>query len=219
VKEDNVISPLSAVLVVVVTFILLLFLGTALYALLGPAAGMILSELLIIVAPLGYMLSKNVDIRSYVGLTIRPKNILLGITLGLLLLFFDIFVTGVLTSVLGPSKAVEESNTLIINLSSSPQGLLSVVIALVLAGICEEFTFRGFLQNAINRRYSFVPALLVSSLTFGLFHFDPQLVYIIAAFLAGLILGYVYHRWQSYVTSAVTHATVNLVVLAIALLA
>jgi membrane protease YdiL (CAAX protease family) len=219
VKEDNVISPFSAVLVVVVTFILFLFVGTAFVILLGYALGLILLELLITVVPLGYMLSKNVDIRSYVGLRIKPKNILLGITLGFLLFFFDLFVTSVLVSVLGPSEAVEESNKLIIILSSSPQGLASVVIHLVLAGICEEFTFRGFLQNAIDRRYSFGPAVLVSSLAFSLFHFDPQFVYIIATFLAGLVLGYVYHRWQSYVTSVVTHATVNVVILAIALLA
>jgi membrane protease YdiL (CAAX protease family) len=97
--------------------------------------------------------------------------------------------------------------------------LIAVVSALALAGVCEEFAFRGFLQSAINRRYSFIPAVISSSVAFGLFHFDPQLVYILSAIAAGLTLGYIYHRWNSYVVSAIAHATVNLIVLATLLLA
>jgi membrane protease YdiL (CAAX protease family) len=94
-----------------------------------------------------------------------------------------------------------------------------VIAALALAGVCEEFTFRGFLQSTLTRRYSFIPAVIVSAVTFGIFHPDPQLVYILSAFTAGLVLGYVYYRWNSYVVSAVAHSTVNLVVLAVLLFA
>jgi membrane protease YdiL (CAAX protease family) len=45
------------------------------------------------------------------------------------------------------------------------------------------------------------------------------MIYFVYAFLAGLVLGYIYHRWNSYVTSAITHATYNLIVLAILMLA
>lgn len=216
-KKEDIISPGGAILVVVVTFVVLLFVGAALYILVGNVISSIIGELLILAVPLGYMLLKKVDVRSYVGLEIKPRYILLGITLGILVFFFDDITAAMLVSILGPSQIAEESNKIIMDLISSPSGLLSAIVWLSLAGVCEEFTFRAFLQNTINRKYSFIPAVLVSSLAFGLFHFDPQLVYIIATFLAGLVLGYIYHHWHSYITSAVAHSTVNLIILAIML--
>jgi membrane protease YdiL (CAAX protease family) len=96
---------------------------------------------------------------------------------------------------------------------------------LALAGVCEEFAFRGFLQNSIFRtlktskppRYAFAVAVIISAAIFGLFHFDPQFVYTLAAFITGLALGYIYHRWN-YTTSATAHASMNLIVLALLLL-
>jgi membrane protease YdiL (CAAX protease family) len=88
-----------------------------------------------------------------------------------------------------------------------------VATALTLAGVCEEFAFRGFLQSTLTRRFSFIPAVIVSAVTFGLFHFDIQLVYILSATTAGLVLGYVYHRWNSYIVPVIAHSSVNLLVL------
>jgi membrane protease YdiL (CAAX protease family) len=164
------------------------------------------------------MLVKRINVRSYVGLDVKPKFIMLGLASGALLLFVDIIVSLVLTTIFGVSQAVEESNAMLTELSSSTSGLIAVITALTLAGVCEEFAFRGFLQSTINRRYSFIPAVIISSVTFGLFHFDPQLVYILSAIAAGLVLGYVYHRWNSYVVSAIAHSTVNLMVLVTLLL-
>jgi len=206
-----------AIIAVVATFILFLFVGAALVVLFGYAIGMMFGELLLIVVPLGYMLYKGVDVQRYIGLEMKPKTILVGAASGVFLLFFSLFISTVLVSVFGVSEAVEETNKLVVDMSSSLEGLLSVIVSLSLAGVCEEFTFRGFLQTAINSRYSLGPALLVSSLAFGLFHFDPQGVYIISAFLMGLLLGYIYHRWHSYVVPAVAHATLNLVTLTIML--
>jgi membrane protease YdiL (CAAX protease family) len=217
-EQKEVIPPHMAILAVVVTFILLLFVGAAFFIFLDYGVAMVLSELLIIVVPLGYMLYRKVDIRSYIGLDTKPLKFLLGIVFGISIFFFDILVSFTLVSIFGTSAAVEEANSAIMEVSASPRGLLLVIIALSLAGICEEFTFRGFLQTSINNKYSTGTALIVSSLAFGFFHFDPQAVYTISAFLIGLLLGYIYHRWHSYVMSAVTHATVNLITLAIMLL-
>ena len=217
-EKINVVSPLNAILVVAVTFIVVLFLGAFSLITLGEGPALVLTELLILIVPLGYMLIKRVNIKSFVGLDVKPKFIMLGLASGALLLFVDIIVSFVLTTIFGVSKAVEDSNAMLTNLSSSPSGLIAVITSLTLAGACEEFAFRGFLQSAINRRYSFIPAVVISSVAFGLFHFDPQLVYILSAIVAGLVLGYVYHRWNSYVVSAIAHSTLNLVVLVTLLL-
>jgi membrane protease YdiL (CAAX protease family) len=214
--EQETVKPvpiLDTVLVIVVTFFLVMFLGAILLIFVGSGPALVLSELIILIVPLGYLLFKHVDIKRYVGLDVTPKLVLLGFVSAALLLAVDIAVSIVLTAIFGDSQAVQESNNTIIELSSSPEGLISVVSALGLAGVCEEFAFRGFLQSTLTRRYSFIPALIVSAFTFGLFHFDPQLVYILSAASAGLVLGYVYHRWNSYVVSAIAHSTVNLLVL------
>ena len=120
----------------------------------------------------------------------------------------------------------EDANALYASISATTPGLILVATSLVLAGICEEFAFRGFLQNSIFRnlqknprfsRYTFIIAVLVSAAAFGIFHLDPQFVYIIATFVPGLVLGYIYHRW-GYTASATAHASMNFIVLAFLLL-
>ena len=217
-EKVKAVPLLDAFLVMVVTFFLVLFLGALFFLVLGSGLALVLSELLILIVPLGYMLVKHVDIKRYVGLDVSPKLVVLGLASGVLLLLVDIIVSAVLTSIFGVSEAIEQSNTIITDLSSTTWGLVAVIAALALAGVCEEFAFRGFLQNTLTRRYSFIPAVIVSAFVFGLFHFDPQFVNIISAMSAGLVLGYVYHHWNSYVVSAIAHSSVNLVVLALLLL-
>ncbi len=212
--NGGTISPLEAVLGVAATFFISMFLGSAFLLLLDDSIVAIIVELLILVIPLGYMLHKKVDVKGFIGLHLTPRNTLLGIALAVLLFLFNVFVTGVLTSVFGTSELVEESNRRILEDVASPVGLLSWTVALFLAGVCEEFTFRGFLQTSIIQRYPLGAALFISSLAFGLFHFDPQFVYTVSALLMGLMLGYVYHRWQSYVVPALAHSFMNLIVLA-----
>ena len=220
-KEQDVslISPSAAVLAIVVTFVFALLTSYVLVILFGFEITLALSELLLIVVPLGYMLYKKVNIGSYIGFDTKLSKILLGISLGALVFFFDVAISILLTLIFGPSKTIEETNTQIMEISASPSGLVAVIAALSLAGICEEFTFRGFLQNAINSKYSFGISLLVSSLAFGFFHYDPEGIYTLSAFLIGLILGLIYHRWRSYVVSATAHSTVNLIALALMLFA
>jgi membrane protease YdiL (CAAX protease family) len=213
-QEKVVVVPVvEAVLVIIVTFVLVLLLGGLFFLVLDTGLALVLSELLILIVPLAYLLYKRVDIKCYVGIDVNPNTVLWGFVSAVVLFSVDIAVSAVLLLVFGESQAVMDSNNTIIQLSETPLGLIYVATALGLAGVCEEFAFRGFLQNTLNRRYSFIPAVIVSAFVFGLFHFDPQVVYILSAMSAGLVLGYVYHHWNSYVVSAIAHSTVNLVVL------
>ncbi len=216
-QKDNRVPPWEAALVIIVTFFITAFLGAAILLTLGYGPAGVIGEVLILIVPLIYLLSKHIDIKSYVGINLQPKYILYGLASGAILFLLNIIISTALTYIMGTSQAIEQTNTDIINNSSTTFGFIMVAASLALAGICEEFAFRGFLQNALTRRYSFVPAVLVSALVFGIFHIDPQGVYIIAAFITGIALGYIYHR-TNYVTSATAHATMNLIVLALLLL-
>ena len=212
------VSTVEAVLVIVVTFVLVMLLGGLFYLVLDTGLALVLSELIILIVPLVYLLYKGVDIKSYVGLDVNPKLVMWGFVSAAILLSVDIAVSAVLLIIFGESQAVIESNTLITDLSATPSGLIAVATALGLAGVCEEFAFRGFLQSTLTRRFSFIPAVLTSAFVFGLFHFDPQLVYIISAMTAGIVLGYVYHHWNSYIVAVIAHSSVNLLVLAMLVL-
>jgi len=217
-QEKAALSIIEVVLVIIVTFFLAMLLGSLMFITIDIGLALILTELIILFVPLGYMLYKGIDVRRYIGLDINPKLVMLGFVSGIILLCVDIIVSLVLLAVFGESQAVIESNNMIAELSASSWGLVAVATALGLAGICEEFAFRGFLQSTLTRRISFIPAVLISSLTFGIFHFDPQLVYILSALSAGLVLGYVYHRWNSYIVAVIAHSSVNLLVLVVLLL-
>ncbi len=210
-KSDEV-PILEVVLVITATFLLTAVLGAFVLLTLGTAVALILGELMILFVPLGYLLVKRINIKGYMGINPNPRSITVGLAFGVILLFLNVVISEVLTAVFGVSQAVEESNALLANLSTSTTGLIAVALSLLLAGFCEEFAFRGFLQNALTRKYSFMPALILSSLVFGLFHFDPQLVYILAAMSSGLVLGYINYRWN-YLAAATAHSTMNLIVL------
>jgi membrane protease YdiL (CAAX protease family) len=212
------VSILEAALVMVTIFLLLLFLVSIIFLVNEPIA-LIVNELVILIVPLSFLLLKRINVKDYVRGDFKAKFVLLGIGTGFILLFIDIAIASALTAVFGTSQAIEQENALLTDLSKTPTGFAAVAISIILAGFCEEFAFRGFLQSAINRRYSFLPAVFVSAAVFGLFHFDPQLIYIFSTFVAGLFLGYIYHRWDSYVVVAVAHTTLDVIVLISLLLA
>jgi len=216
-NSATAVSPFESGLVIIVTFFLFLFLSAFFLIAFGVGPTLVFGEFIILIVPLTYLLFKRVNIQSFVRIDFKPKFILLGLASGIALLMLNIAVTGILTSIFGTSQAVEQANQLLLDTSNTPTGLALVAASLVLAGICEEFAFRGFLQNAFTRRFSFLPAVIISAAVFGVFHFDPQLIYTLAAFISGFLLGYIYYR-TNYVTAAIAHSAMNLIVLAFLLL-
>ena len=213
------ISPLAAILVLALTFIATVFGLSFLYIVDLPFTIQIVSaigELMILLIPLLYMLHKKVNVRKYVMFG-SLKHVGLGLGLGIGLMGLSVILGLFLTYLFGPSKIVEETNQAAIRLVKESPALMMLVAGLI-PGICEEFAFRGFLQNALKKRYSFPVALLGASIMFGLFHPDPQATYTITSFTMGLYLGYFYNRFQSYVMTAIAHATNNIIGLVILLL-
>jgi membrane protease YdiL (CAAX protease family) len=87
------------------------------------------------------------------------------------------------------------------------QELWPMLLAGVLvAGICEEVMFRGVIQGVLSRR-SVAGAVVISSVLFGLFHFN--LWQFVTATVAGLFLGWMVERSGSLLTSIAVHMVVN----------
>ena len=86
-------------------------------------------------------------------------------------------------------------------------GGVSALVALVLvAPVTEELLFRGWLLRDLKSRYGTMPALLWSSLLFGLVHGLSGMLY---ATLGGLVLGAVALRTKSTLGSIAMHAGTN----------
>jgi hypothetical protein len=80
----------------------------------------------------------------------------------------------------------------------------------------EEFFFRGLMLNMLERRIGTRRALLVTSLLFGLAHFNKRAAYfnwryVILAAIAGIFYGRAWLRQRRLFASSITHATVDTV--------
>ncbi|MEZ6090900.1 MAG: CPBP family intramembrane glutamic endopeptidase [Pirellulaceae bacterium] len=91
----------------------------------------------------------------------------------------------------------------------SKGGFLVVTLLLVggLPASCEELLFRGYLQTRLAARLPAAAAIILASLFFATFHFDP--VHIIAVFPIGVWLGFVRHAAGSIFPAMLAHLVNN----------
>jgi len=89
------------------------------------------------------------------------------------------------------------------------QSLLLIIGMIVLAPICEEIFFRGFVQRAYEGRsksYGFVTA----ALTFGAYHVLNGISEVIPACILGLCMGFLVYKTGSLASSMLFHAVANI---------
>lgn len=80
--------------------------------------------------------------------------------------------------------------------------------------IPEELFFRGWLQNLLERRMGRYPALLLTTVLFGLSHFNKRAAhfnwrYVLLAAVAGIFYGRAWRQERRVGASAITHASVD----------
>lgn len=83
----------------------------------------------------------------------------------------------------------------------------AMATALVAAPICEEWLFRGLIQQHLVRRRGPWTGIVVASALFGLVHLIPQQV--VAGFLLSLVIGLVYYKTRSLLAAIVLHGINN----------
>ncbi len=95
----------------------------------------------------------------------------------------------------------------IINPTSLPLYLLSVLLMAIIPAVCEELLFRGVILHGLRSRFSDAGAILLSALMFALMHGNlQQLVY---PFILGTIMGWVVLRTGSLFASMIVHFVNN----------
>lgn len=93
--------------------------------------------------------------------------------------------------------------------SISDNNLTTIFLVSIVAPVCEEIVFRGIIQKGlINRGVSPLKAVVFSAVLFGIIHGNPwQLV---AGILLGVVLGWVYEKTNSLLSSIMLHIFNNL---------
>lgn len=115
---------------------------------------------------------------------------------------------GVLTFLLGmQSESTQDLNQIIVQAPPAWWGLgfLAVVI---MAPVCEEIFFRGYMQSRLSARLGPVWAILITSTFFGFMHLYP--IHSVQTFFLGIVLGYIAWRSGSIVPAIVAHFVNNL---------
>ncbi len=85
--------------------------------------------------------------------------------------------------------------------------VLFAVVAVVMAPLCEEIFFRGFVFKGFATSWGWLTGAVVSGTLFSLAHL--QLTLFLPLFTLGFGLAWVYHRTGSLWTSIALHATFN----------
>ena len=80
------------------------------------------------------------------------------------------------------------------------------------AGFAEELFFRGYMQTRLTSRFGVAAGLIVSSMAFGILHFDP--LHATLVFFMGIYLGWLSELSGSIVLPIVAHIGNNFVVFA-----
>lgn len=131
---------------------------------------------------------------------------------GMVGMILAIDVTGGIIAAITHRHDTEQAVALLKGLHSPAEIALFVAIAVVLAPMIEELTFRVFLYNAISRYASFGVAAAWSSALFGVAHAasGPQLVTVsIPLAMGGFVLCWVYASTRCYWSNVIAHAAFN----------
>lgn len=91
---------------------------------------------------------------------------------------------------------------------------LTVLFTFFFIAVPEELFFRGWMQNLMERRVGRYPALFLTSVLFGLSHFNKRALhfnwrYVLLAALAGIFYGRAWRQERRVGASAITHAGVD----------
>jgi membrane protease YdiL (CAAX protease family) len=90
---------------------------------------------------------------------------------------------------------------------------MAIVMSSLVAGICEEVGFRGYMQVPLEKRYGPVVAIAITSLMFVILHLNqawapPVLLHLLAL---GALFGVLAYASGSLIPSIVAHVAIDIV--------
>jgi membrane protease YdiL (CAAX protease family) len=177
---------------------------------LGFAANAVLTECLVILAPV-YLLVRKLGLRKALGLQRPPDSgTLLWALLGVLALAVLIAeFTHWSDRVFPMPESIKAAYLEAVTAESLPELLLLLIAAGCVPGFCEEAAFRGFFQQVGVARLGRHGGIALAASLFAVMHLDPW--HLVALFFIGLYLGYLFAWTANLWIPAAAHAANNAV--------
>lgn len=149
-----------------------------------------------------YLLICNINpFKTMAFKLLKPMDILLAVVFGILLLPLVMFINAI--SLLFVDNAVTESAAELAYTYSTFIGLLLVS---VMPAVCEEFLFRGIIFHGL-RKNSFLTAVIMSGIAFGIFHLNFNQFFYATAL--GIVFAFLVEATSSLFSSIIVHMTIN----------
>lgn len=150
----------------------------------------ILSEAVIFLVPLSFLFAGGGSFRSTFGPSQRFDPIFwILVTVATIFLYVVISdITGYVHQLMPRPREQQQALLRLFVAKTWPEYLFRIFSAGGLAGFCEEFAFRGFLQSIFSRRLGGIKGFVLTAFLFALIHLDPW--NFAGIFLLGLFLGY-----------------------------
>lgn len=142
-------------------------------------------------------------------LGLRPYGIFRSLLLAVvafILTFISNIIYGLIASRFVSMEDLQ-SRVLKAILSGKVSLALLIPIVILIAPVVEEIFFRGFIYPAFRKKMGVAWGILLSSLVFALFHFEPY--QIPPLLVIGAILAFIYERTRSLVPAIVLHGLNN----------
>ncbi|MDE6944690.1 MAG: ABC transporter permease, partial [Lachnospiraceae bacterium] len=187
-------------LVVAVTILLVLYVGSLLQVKYG-LAGLFGTQLILLLVPLALVLYTKKDVRQTYGFTGTGAAGFLGGSLLITGLYpiNSMLASGLTQLFPGSAGNVETVFSGILGDSA----LVSLLVIALAPAICEEMLFRGLILHSLKERYKIASAIFITAALFGFYHMS--LVKFIPTGLLGLALCYVVWRTGSIYPAILMH--------------
>lgn len=106
------------------------------------------------------------------------------------------------------SQSLEETYDYLLSFKKNSPLIVIFAIALTPA-ICEEFLFRGYLQNILKQKYSINKSIIITSLVFSIVHLNP--LSFLGIFLLSCAIGFYKEKTNSLKIPILIHFINNFI--------
>ncbi len=142
----------------------------------------------------------------------RPSDLMAGTVAGVIAFAIELVFAWAVVAALG-SPVGDDSNDILGFPTGTTSPILLVLILVVAAPLFEELFFRGLLLQGLQKSFGNGVAVVVSGTLFGLAHFQDTLVANLISMgtgvFVGLLLGWLFVRYENLAIPIATHATLN----------
>lgn len=205
IKKGSIPTVSDGIILYAVGLVLLIYVGSLVQIKFG-TAGIVMTQVMIIVLPLIFAYYIKADFREVFSIKIPTlKHLLGGVVLWVGGYIIIMIVTQLILFLFPQNMEVAES--LNKALFMKDKFLLNLLIIGLLPAICEEIFFRGFIFSAFSKSKNGVKsvklAIICSGVLFGIMHMD--FIRIIPTSILGIIFAYSVYKSGSIFVSMLLH--------------